>query len=593
VASDDRPEHDPFAAPRRSSDTEDQAQRSVEEADEIEGRAARLMAQMAAQRQQRENPPPTPVAEIPVPSTVPEFESAPTQRIERIRPPIPADNDGVTSESDGPESTAPSDGRTPLPDEPRRPRPARRMTLPPWQTASPALPSVDDGGLDAPARSAKIPPAATDNPAPPDRPGQRDPGMMPPPVRPSGPPPPPPVWQGPPPPGWPPGLPPPPPGWTGPLPWMPPPGQRPPGYAPPLPLPPNQPARDDAAGASPTPTRAGRPQDGRRGRHSAQPADHAEPQASWTVPSLQDGVPNRNDGAAPHAGWRRAVHKATRGRVNPGVSRKDRERQQLLNQIRRPIVGNFRIAVLSIKGGVGKTTTTLGLGSALAMVRTDRVIAVDANPDRGTLAERALDASTSSTVRDLLRDPSIRRYADVRNHTRMTPSRLEVLASEQDPAVSEVFGDTDYRRTVDILQHYYNVVLTDCGTGIMHSAMSAVLDMANTIVLVSSPAIDGARSASATLDWLVEHGHRALARQAHVVFSASQPGRPTLKWEPVVEHFEARCGSTHVIPFEPHLADGAEFDFERLNLATARAYLGLAGAVSDDFSRLSSPSRIR
>ncbi|BBY46749.1 hypothetical protein MARA_01790 (plasmid) [Mycolicibacterium arabiense] len=275
----------------------------------------------------------------------------------------------------------------------------------------------------------------------------------------------------------------------------------------------------------------------------------------------------------------------TGGLVNFGPSRADRERDELLEQIRQPFVGDFRVAVLSIKGGVGKTTTTLGLGSALATVRTDRVIAVDANPDRGTLAERVLDASTSSTVRDLLRDPNIRRYADVRNHTRMAPSRLEVLASEQDPAVAEVFGETDYRRTMDVLRHYYNVILTDCGTGIMHSAMTGVLDLADAIVLVTSPAIDAARSASATLDWLVEHGRGDLVRDAQVVLSASRPGSPALKLDKVCEHFEARSGSIHVIPFDPHLAEGADFDFELLKPGTATAYLELAAAVAAKFSR--------
>ena len=74
-----------------------------------------------------------------------------------------------------------------------------------------------------------------------------------------------------------------------------------------------------------------------------------------------------------------------------------------------------------------------------------------------------------------------------------------------------------------------NVIVTDCGTGIMHSAMAGVLDLMHTTILLSSPAIDVARSASATLDWLMQHGHSALAREAHVVLSASRPGSAALK----------------------------------------------------------------
>jgi len=278
------------------------------------------------------------------------------------------------------------------------------------------------------------------------------------------------------------------------------------------------------------------------------------------------------------------LYRATGGRVNPGVSEKDREQQDLLEEIRQPLGSDFRIAVLSIKGGVGKTTTTIGLGSAFAMVRSDRVIAVDANPDRGTLAERISDPSTTSTVRDLLLAPDVSRYADVRQHTRMAPSRLEVLASVQDPAVAEIYGESEYRRTIEILQAHYNIILTDCGTGIMHSSMASVLDLAHALVLVSSPAVDAARSAASTLDWLSQHGYGMLARESHVVLSGAQPG--SRSFEEVFEYFEARSGSIHVVPFEPHLARGADIDFAMLSPDAARAYLELAGAVARKFPRV-------
>lgn len=326
--------------------------------------------------------------------------------------------------------------------------------------------------------------------------------------------------------------------------------------------------------------------------HTPIPPPEANPtQAFWSPPSLDEMKVVDRRKYAPHSGWRRAVHRATRGYVNLGDSPKDRAQEHLLACIGQPLVGDFRIAVISVKGGVGKTTTTLGLGSALAMIRRDRVIAVDANPDRGTLAERVGDVSTTSTVRNLLADPNINRYADIRGHTRMATSRLEVLASEQDPAAANVFNEADYRRTIEILGQYYNVILTDCGTGIMHSAMAGVLGLAHSIVLVSAPAIDAIRSASATLDWLMQHDHSGLVRQGHVVLSASRPGSPTLRLDKAYEFFAARCRSIHFIPFDPHLAEGADVEVGLLKPATHQAYLELAGAVAENFRHLRADHR--
>jgi MinD-like ATPase involved in chromosome partitioning or flagellar assembly len=579
------------------------------ELDDIDSRAAQLMAQMAERRQQMQEPQPDPVDDGPPgsemdhesdlqPAESHEFEFQPVEYDEPAEPvdsviedvAMPTDDD---SEIEPHQSTA---HQPPVADDAATPqhggkhRSARRMAPPPWQTSTSSMGRAIDPIPDSmeQATEAETPPAEHDDPQ--AFPGPPSSDMMPPPGWQPGMPLPGPGWQVPPP-GWPPGFPPLPPGWQGPPPWMPPAGQ---GW-PPYPTPEQMSAQPpDRNGSAPT----SQPAQPRRGRHHAGPreqrspaqsTDYAEQQVFQGPPSLDEAEVLGRDQYVPQSGWRRAVHKVTGGRVNPGVSRKEGELQDLLEQIRQPIVGDFRIAVLSIKGGVGKTTTTLGLGSALAMVRADRVIAVDANPDRGTLAERVSDMSTSSTVRDLLRDPNIRRYADVRSHTRLAPSRLEVLASEQDPAVAEVFGETDYRCTMDILRQYYNVILTDCGTGIMHSAMAGVLDLAHAIVLVSSPAIDAARSASATLDWLEQHGHGDLVREAHVVLSAAQPASATLKLEKVFEHFESRCGSLHEIPFEPHLAEGADFDFGMLRPETTQAYLELAGAVAEKFSRLRSP----
>lgn len=316
------------------------------------------------------------------------------------------------------------------------------------------------------------------------------------------------------------------------------------------------------------------------GGHWGTPTQGHQP-APGPHPSLDD-VPLRRAKKSPGSGWRKAVHHISGGAINPGMSAEERRLQELVARIRQPVRGDYRIAVLSLKGGVGKTTTTMGLGSIFASVRGDRVIAVDANPDFGTLSQR-VSLQTRSTVRDLLLDPSIERYSDVRRHTSQATSRLEVLASERDPAASESFNDEEYRAVARILQRFYNIILTDCGTGLMHSAMTGVLDLAHSLVLVSSAAIDGARSAAATLDWLSLHGHDHLVRNAVVVINLPREGSPNVGVQQLREYFLARCRAVHIIPYDAHLSEGAEIDLHRLSKQAKRAYVELAATVADGF----------
>jgi MinD-like ATPase involved in chromosome partitioning or flagellar assembly len=285
----------------------------------------------------------------------------------------------------------------------------------------------------------------------------------------------------------------------------------------------------------------------------------------------------------PQSGWRRALYSASGGLVNVGESNDDTRRRELILRVNQPLRGCYKIAMLSLKGGVGKTTVTTTLGSTFSSLRGDRVIAVDANPDRGTLSQK-IPLETTATVRHLLRDASrVTKYSDVRAYTSQGPSRLEVLASEQDPAVSEAFSEDDYRRVVALLEHFYNIVLTDCGTGLMHSAMKGVLDIADSLVIVSSGSVDGARSASATLDWLDAHGYRDLVAKSVAVINSVRPKSGSVDLDKLSKHFAARCRAVCQIPFDPHLEEGAEIELDRLLPATRLALLEMAATVADDF----------
>jgi MinD-like ATPase involved in chromosome partitioning or flagellar assembly len=289
---------------------------------------------------------------------------------------------------------------------------------------------------------------------------------------------------------------------------------------------------------------------------------------------------------APATGWRRALYKGSGGLIHPRESAEAVRRRELIARVRTPVAGgHHRVAVMSLKGGVGKTTTCVGLGAMLASLRGDRIIALDANPDRGTLSDK-VKLETAATVRDLLNErDQIQRYADVRAFTSQAPSRLEVLASDRDPAVSIAFSEEDYYDAARVLEHFYSISLTDCGTGLLHSAMAGVLRIADQIVLVSSPSVDGARSASATLDWLDAHEYGDLVRNAVVVLSMIRPrSKSSVDLDRLENHFAGRCRAVVRIPYDPHLEEGAEVDIEQMSPATVNAYLTLAATVGDGFA---------
>ncbi|WP_219419937.1 MinD/ParA family ATP-binding protein [Pseudonocardia nigra] len=304
------------------------------------------------------------------------------------------------------------------------------------------------------------------------------------------------------------------------------------------------------------------------------------PDAATAAELTEDAIVRfRSD--RPQHGWRGAVYKATGGLINPGIGPAERQRQDQLRRIRKPLPGSHQIAVSSIKGGVGKTTVTACLGLVLAENRGDRVIALDANPDAGTLADR-LTAETSVTVRNLLDNiASTHSLTDVARYTSLA-GRLQVLASEQDPAMSEAFNRDEYERVCEVLTRFYNVVITDSGTGLVHSAMEGTLALADSLVVVGSPTVDGASRASKTLDWLIAHGHRAQVDNAVVVLSCDRTSKE-VDLDRVRGHFEERCRAVVEVPHDPHLATGGRIELPRLKPGTHDAFLGLAALLADGF----------
>ena len=144
------------------------------------------------------------------------------------------------------------------------------------------------------------------------------------------------------------------------------------------------------------------------------------------------------------------------------------------------------IAVVSPKGGVGKTTTAALLGTMFSMLRSDRVIAIDSNPDHGTLG-RSLTADHPIFVDDLL---------DVIDQPALTvtmldrflgrgPHGLLVLPAPTDPERMERLDGVAYNRVIHRLQNLAGMLILDCGAGLYHPATQAAMEKADQLVIVS------------------------------------------------------------------------------------------------------------
>ena len=313
-----------------------------------------------------------------------------------------------------------------------------------------------------------------------------------------------------------------------------------------------------------------------RGEVSATP----EPAAMLTADRLIDV--RRKKRQAPEGGWNAFVYAITLHLVNLGDSPKVRARKELEARIHKVFEGGTRfVPVLTRKGGVGKTTITALLGMALADVREDRVIAVDANPDRGTLSER-VNKQTRSTVRDIVTmAPTITSFNDFSTMVSRDETRLDILASDTDPLLSEAFDENDYNVVADLAARFYSIVLTDCGTGIVHSVMRATLQRADSVVIVSGGSVDEARLASETLTWLEANGYGDLVRNAVVALNTATQGTNLVKLEEIEAHFKSRVREIVRIPYDPQLAAGSVINYHELRPLTRDSARDLAAKVMD------------
>ena len=134
------------------------------------------------------------------------------------------------------------------------------------------------------------------------------------------------------------------------------------------------------------------------------------------------------------------------------------------------------IAVVSPKGGVGKTTITALLGGIFALLRRDRVVAVDTNPDFGSLG-RSLTPAHGVFVDDLLEalDSPELTVTELDLHLARGPHGVMVVPAPTDPERMKLLDQAAYTRVIRRLQEMVGMVMLWFERRSPHRRMVALL----------------------------------------------------------------------------------------------------------------------
>jgi MinD-like ATPase involved in chromosome partitioning or flagellar assembly len=240
------------------------------------------------------------------------------------------------------------------------------------------------------------------------------------------------------------------------------------------------------------------------------------------------------------------------------------------------------IAVVSPKGGVGKTTTAALLGTLFAMIRSDRVIAIDSNPDHGTLG-RSLTADHPIFVDDLLGviDQPALTVTMLERFLGRGPHGLLVLPAPTDPERMERLDRAAYYRVINRLQELAGMLILDCGAGLYHPATQAAMEAADQLVMVSD-------ADPLTAGIVVEAGRRLRDRSYTVVVNKLPRSGSRLDMEGLVGEAKSARGVIGVgadAEAAAKLADG-RFSWDAAPDDWQIAFRKLAAVLAADWQQL-------
>ncbi|MFF8726551.1 SAV_2336 N-terminal domain-related protein [Streptomyces sp. NPDC015171] len=253
--------------------------------------------------------------------------------------------------------------------------------------------------------------------------------------------------------------------------------------------------------------------------------------------------------------------------------------RERLAALRAPLSHSRRVTLVGAFHYSGRTSATVALGSLLAAVRGEPVLALDGASTEGALGFFLPSDRNRAVPRDLAALPLGPSYEEVRALTTRLPSGLEVIAHRAGHFGPNSAHAQEYLRVLAHTAPYYSCVLTDWAPVRLDRTADVVLDQTDQLVVCCGTAEWFLDAAAHTLDRVRASGRHRLADQAVVVATRTdgshRRGLPddlhrtlgVLPPDQVVQ-----------VPFDTAL-QSARWELKDLRPATVHAYLRLAGLV--------------
>lgn len=249
-----------------------------------------------------------------------------------------------------------------------------------------------------------------------------------------------------------------------------------------------------------------------------------------------------------------------------------------LERLRVPLRHGRRLVLVGAHQYRGRATTTMVLGSLLAAVRGEPVLALD-----GASSEGALDAFLThrnpATVRDLADLPPDPSYEEVSARTTRLASGLEVAAHPAGHLSPSLVHASAYAQVLTRTAPYYSFVLTDWASSRLYRSADPVLDLADQLIVCCDSTDSAFDAAEHLLDRLRESDRERLADEAAVV--VTEVGRSPGRSLPVGLHgrFGVSAGQVIAVPFDQSLHSPGFRELRSLRPPTLKAFLALAELV--------------